>query len=274
MCFLGYAPLAIGETLACEEGLAQLRAGVSLDVAHQEVLPDDVVFNAAIRKALNAVNQALMTVTKYDGHDEELVGVAKKIVRGAVSLEATVFSTFFLNRTNRSGIIHKSGVIGGKQQDGTWKIDARYNKGDLISRIFSIAEMSSKISLSNMDAAEFIKDILPEIPKRSLVYFDPPYYVKGQGLYLNHYIHEGHENMQKLIASSVKQNWIVSYDNAPEIKKMYSRYPQLEFSLNYSAQKNYKGTEVMIFKNGMVIPEYGSPNIASRSLYKRASSDN
>src|SRR5690606_18341775 len=41
------------------------------------------------------------------------------------------FSTFFLNRTNRSGIL-KAGVIGGKNQNGDWKIDARFNKEDLI----------------------------------------------------------------------------------------------------------------------------------------------
>jgi len=37
------------------------------------------------------------------------------------------FATFFLNRTNRSGILN-AGVIGGKYQTGEWKIDARYPK--------------------------------------------------------------------------------------------------------------------------------------------------
>lgn len=37
------------------------------------------------------------------------------------------FATFFLNRTNRSGIL-KAGVIGGKAQLGKWKIDVRFNK--------------------------------------------------------------------------------------------------------------------------------------------------
>src|SRR4030067_1583777 len=44
------------------------------------------------------------------------------------------FSTFFLNRTNRSGILG-AGVIVGRQQTGKWKIDARYNKAELINRI-------------------------------------------------------------------------------------------------------------------------------------------
>ena len=44
------------------------------------------------------------------------------------------FATFFLNRCNRSGIL-MGGIIGGQKQEGTWKIDARYNKSDLCRRI-------------------------------------------------------------------------------------------------------------------------------------------
>ena len=169
------------------------------------------------------------------------------------------FSTFFLNRTNRSGIIHNCGVIGGYKQEGKWKMDARYNKDNLIERIIKIAEFAHRISLSNLDAIDFINDILPSIPKRALVYLDPPYYVKGQGLYQNHYVHDDHKKIAKLIKQKVKQSWLVSYDNVPEIKRLYNRHQQLDFSLNYSASKHYKGTEVMIFKNNMIMPDEKEP---------------
>jgi ParB-like nuclease family protein len=80
----------LGETIACSEGLAQLRAGVNLEVAYEELLPDDIVFNSAIRKALSAINHALATVSKYDGKEEDALSVAQKILRGAESIEATV----------------------------------------------------------------------------------------------------------------------------------------------------------------------------------------
>ena len=35
------------------------------------------------------------------------------------------FSAFFLNRTNRSGIIEGAGPIGGYTQTGKWKVDAQ-----------------------------------------------------------------------------------------------------------------------------------------------------
>lgn len=96
------------------------------------------------------------------------------------------FSTFFLNRTNRSGIL-KGGIIGGYNQTGLNKIDARYNKQNLIERIEKIAEMSNKIELYNLDAVELVKEQKEILPRNTLFYFDPPYYVKGKGLYLNYY---------------------------------------------------------------------------------------
>lgn len=56
------------------------------------------------------------------------------------------FATFFLNRTNRSGIL-KGGVIGGKNQTGNYKIDARFNKKDLLHRISRIAMYKGRISV-------------------------------------------------------------------------------------------------------------------------------
>ena len=38
------------------------------------------------------------------------------------------FASFFLNRTNRSGIVKGAGVIGGLNQDGNYKIDCRFNR--------------------------------------------------------------------------------------------------------------------------------------------------
>ncbi|MBL4836855.1 MAG: DNA adenine methylase [Kordiimonadaceae bacterium] len=169
------------------------------------------------------------------------------------------FATFFLNRTNRSGIIFNGGVIGGKNQTGKWKIDARYNKQGLINRIEEITTLAHRISLTQLDAADFITIFLPTMPKQSLVYFDPPYFVKGQGLYQNHYDKEDHQTISKLIQSGIKQNWLVSYDNAPEICKLYRKRRQLKFGLNYSAQSKYQGTEVMIFKDSLHVPDEKCP---------------
>lgn len=174
------------------------------------------------------------------------------------------FSTFFLNRTNRSGIL-TGGVIGGKEQHGKWKIDARYNKEDLIQRIKRIAKYRNRISIYNQDAANFIREVLPDIPTNALVYLDPPYYAKGQDLYQNYYKHEDHANVAELL-SDIRQCWIVSYDNLPAIADLYQGYRSIIYDYHYSAANRYQGSEVIFFCNDLVMPPVSNPGkITARS---------
>lgn len=168
------------------------------------------------------------------------------------------FSTFFLNRTNRAGIL-KGGVIGGKDQSGKWKLDARFNKTDLIARIQKIASYSSKIRLHNKDAAIFIKEQLPKIPKNSLVYLDPPYYAKGNRLYENYYSNEDHAVIANLV-SKINQPWIVSYDNVEPIAKLYKKYRSIEYKLSYSVRDRYAGSEIIFFSKNLTVPKLEDPS--------------
>lgn len=162
------------------------------------------------------------------------------------------FAMFYLNRVNRSGIIH-GGVIGGNAQAGTYKIDARFNRADLARRIEKVASYAPRISLHNLDAADFIKTELPAIKGKALVYLDPPYYANGHRLYRNTYKHADHAKIASVVGS-INHPWIVSYDNAPEVSTLYSRYRQQTFGLGYSANARYEGTEVMIFSDKVKIP--------------------
>lgn len=184
-----------------------------------------------------------------------------------VSLLDLGFSTFYMNRTNRSGIL-RGGVIGGKDQTGSYKLDARYNKDDLIGRIKHIARYRSRISIYNQDAADFVKTVLPTLPDDALIYLDPPYYVKGQELYANYYEHRDHADLARLVAGIVR-NWIVTYDNTPEITQMYRGYQHIVYGLNYSAAERYRGTEVMFFSNGLRIPNIDNPAKVSRQTVER-----
>lgn len=168
------------------------------------------------------------------------------------------FSTFFLNRTNRSGILG-GGVIGGKEQLGKWKLDARFNKPDLIQRIKTIARIRNRIEFSQLDAIAFIDAVAPRLPVQSLIYVDPPYYVKGSDLYLHHYQHDDHVAIARRVAKLKSKNWIVSYDNAEPIQRMYGKFRQIVYGLSYSVQDRYKGSEIMFFSDKLVIPETVAP---------------
>jgi DNA adenine methylase len=174
------------------------------------------------------------------------------------------FSTFFLNRTNRSGIL-KGGVIGGKAQAGEWKLDVRYNKQNLIARIEKIASFKNRISLYQQDASEFLIELCPNLPQKTLVYLDPPYYVKGKGLYRNFYTHDDHMSVQKTLEIINTVKWIVSYDNVPEIHSIYEGYDRKTYSLSYTAQKKMQGSEVIIYGPELYYEPEKLPYVPKRS---------
>jgi DNA adenine methylase len=164
------------------------------------------------------------------------------------------FSTFFLNRCNRSGVI-TGGLIGGNDQTGEWKMDARFSRNDLISRIEAIAYKKNLIHLSNEDAEAFIKDYIPKTPLETLVYCDPPYYEKSSGLYLDDYIKKDHERIANTIQTRLSRKWVLSYDGAKEILSYYNNRRMFLYDLQYNASKVYKGKEVFIFCDSLKLPE-------------------
>ena len=120
------------------------------------------------------------------------------------------FATFFLNRTNISGIVN-GGPIGGIQQKGKWKIDARFNKEKLAERIRQLSLYKNRISVFNRDGVVLMNDYLNK--KNVFIYLDPPYYEKGATLYLNHYKKEDHEVLAKLLNCNPDAFWLLTYDN-------------------------------------------------------------
>ncbi|RLK45978.1 DNA adenine methylase [Cupriavidus plantarum] len=158
------------------------------------------------------------------------------------------FATFFLNRTNRSGIL-AGGVIGGKDQTGNYKIDARFNKGQLRDRISLLASMRRHISIYGVDAMDLVRGIEADLPERSLVYFDPPYYEKGSQLYRNFYDHDDHKGICEVIGT-IDTPWLVTYDNCQQIRDLYDGYDSIEFGLTYSTHLSRpKATEIMFYQN-------------------------
>lgn len=166
------------------------------------------------------------------------------------------FATFFLNRTNRSGIIFKAGPIGGLNQTGNYKIDVRFNKEDLIQRVKKIATYRERIFLTNLDAVEILNDIHIHYPNSEdlFIYLDPPYYKKGKELYLNNYNHDNHLLLANTIRNINNIKWLVSYDNVQEIKSMYDGYRMSTFDLNYTLQTKKFGSELLIFCDELDLP--------------------
>ncbi len=177
-------------------------------------------------------------------------GIQKE--KNSIDLLTLGFSTLFLNRTNRSGII-KAGVIGGKDQKGNYKLDCRFKKDDLIEKIKLISSYKDKISLYNLDTLELIKNVIPSIVGKKFIFFDPPYYNKGASLYVNFYKHNDHLDLKDCISEIEDSFWIITYDNVDEISDLYKEYRQKTYKLRYTAAKKQVGQEIMIYCNNIKI---------------------
>ncbi len=167
------------------------------------------------------------------------------------------FSFFFINRCNRSGI-PSGGVIGGLKQTGRWRIDARYPRTELVRRIEAIASKKKQISIRNDDAEDYICDYIADLPRQTLVYCDPPYYDRARRLYFDHYQPDDHARLAKTIQRKMTRRWIVSYDNARPILKLYSKRRFFLYDLQYNANRVYTGREVFVFSDKINIPASSS----------------
>jgi DNA adenine methylase len=171
----------------------------------------------------------------------------KGLVAGKLALG---FATFFLNRTNHSGIMN-GGMIGGKGQAGDWKLDARFNKIELQRRIERIGAFRTRIHLSCRDAVDFLSDRWTS--RRHLVYLDPPYYRAGRELYLNAYGPLDHVDVRDCV-KKIGSPWIVSYDDVPEIRRLYKGVRSRRLQLLHTARTSKLGREVLFFEAGLRIP--------------------
>lgn len=187
--------------------------------------------------------------------------IYNKSLEGKYYSYELAFATYFLNRTNRSGII-TGGPIGGKNQNRNYKLDCRFNKNDLIRKIVRISEHKDKIQLFNMEANDFIdKIILRHNPNETFTFFDPPYYEQGKNLYTNFFKHVDHLNLQEKINNLSEYYWILTYDNKEEILSIYKDYVKYLYSINYSASNVRKAKEILIPSSKVKLDSLDSINI-------------
>jgi DNA adenine methylase len=162
------------------------------------------------------------------------------------------FATFYLNRTNRSGVLN-GGPIGGKDQTGNYKIDARFNRETLLERIRLIELHAERIVVTNSDGRDIIKQYAGDA--NAFIYADPPYFDKAGSLYMNAFEAADHRKLAQCLNRVKKARWVLTYDNVPQVANLYARRRRRLFSLNYSAHRVMTAQEVMVFSDSLTIPE-------------------
>ena len=199
-----------------------------------------------------SINNCSITVPEWDRCRET-------VKRQEDDLLELGFAFFFLNRTNRSGILN-GGIIGGREQSGPWKMDARFGKERLIRRIEKIADLRSKIQLTREDAIEFLQKRAPKWKKETtLVYIDPPYFEKGRYLYYDAYCSEDHRSLAETVSGFPSLQCVVSYDDVAPIHKLYEGWNWLRYNMHYTAQTKKVGREVLFFNKSLAVPDIPAP---------------
>ncbi len=153
------------------------------------------------------------------------------------------FAFFYLNRTNRSGILN-AGVIGGKAQNGTYRIDARFNRDDLAARIVSIGANGDRITITDHDGRRVVREHAGN--PNAFLYIDPPYVDMGGSLYLNAFTHRDHAELAEDINAAADANWVLTYDAVPLIRDLYAGRFSREYELTYSAYRPGKARELLV----------------------------
>ncbi|WP_342606467.1 DNA adenine methylase [Pantoea agglomerans] len=173
------------------------------------------------------------------------------------------FSTLFLNRTNRSGII-KAGVIGGKAQLGKYKLNCRFNVNSIVNKIRKISSYVDCINLYNLDVIDLIDNVvIKENESKTFIFFDPPYYKKGKDLYANFFTRKDHEILCSRIKALNNYSWIVTYDDCDEIREIYQEIPSYTYGLNYSLAVKKKAMERIFFSDNIKLnTEYKSISLS------------
>lgn len=168
------------------------------------------------------------------------------------------FALFYMNRCNRSGII-KGGPIGGRSQDGKYKIDARFNKQGLIQKIKNVGNRRDSISIYCMDGKRFLTEICNNLPRNSLINIDPPYVNKGPELYQNSFTKQDHIELSDTI-KEMSHNWVVTYDTDELIKDLYCDFSMMDIVLGYSAGSLRKSGHEYLITNIKQGAERNVPN--------------
>jgi DNA adenine methylase len=150
----------------------------------------------------------------------------------------------FLNRTTFSGILHgRAGPIGGRLQESPYKIDCRFNKAALETRLRFIGDLYAANRLADVwfkdwqatlrDVAEWYPQLLPD---RVIAYLDPPYWNKSPRLYSISFDPAGgyaapmtpsgqnewlvgiaHYQLAEYLRRQAQVRWVLSYDNHPDL---------------------------------------------------------
>lgn len=145
-------------------------------------------------------------------------------------------------------------MIGGQDQNGPYKLDARFNRNTLSQKVTQISDRKDQIVVLNYDAKQLLQPQELRRFYKAFINLDPPYVKKGHQLYKNAFSEEDHRELSKLI-SACKRKWIVTYDICPLVVDLYNKYRSSYLDVTYSVKLSKKAKEYIFFSDNLILPE-------------------
>lgn len=155
------------------------------------------------------------------------------------------FATFFLNRTNRSGIVVGAGPIGGYDQSGKWLLGARFYRNTLADRVRWIGSKRRKIRASNLDGLSFLREC-EKNEAGTFTFVDPPYIHAGSRLYYDGMTEKAHRKLAAHFHAKSRKHWAMTYDDCELVREMYGDLNIRDLRVQYSLQSRRSANEVLI----------------------------
>lgn len=246
-------PLAYAEPFAGGAGAALklLAEGVVDEIHINDLAPGVAAFWRSVFQETDEFVMRVMTtpITIDSWHEQRSIFMTPE---GRADLDLG-FATFFLNRCNRSGILDAR-PIGGLEQTGTWKIDARFDASSLAERVSYLGGFRHRVHLTAVDARDFIRSL---DGTSTLLYVDPPYITQGDDLYLDKLTYDDHKQVAAVLAASALR-WFMTYDCDDRITD--DLYPDLRcasFNIKHTAHLQHVGSEYAVFSDNLKVPHLG-----------------
>lgn len=150
----------------------------------------------------------------YEYKERDGVDDADPVERG--------FRKLALHRMSVSGFGAMSGgPIGGRsQQSSQYTVSCRWNPERIKRDVVRLNELLSSFDELRITAGDF-EPLLINAGEETFIYLDPPYFKKGEQLYKHNLSPLDHSRLAGAVRECMA-HWVVSYDDHPEIRRLYS----------------------------------------------------
>jgi len=126
------------------------------------------------------------------------------------------FKKLVVHQLSYSGLGTRSGgPLGGLEQRSQYKIDCRWSPEHMCKKI---EKLHALLAPSRVQITCLNYEVLLESSDHVLFYLDPPYYTEN--LYQHSFTVDDHARLADRLKSC--KNWVLSYDDCPEIKELYA----------------------------------------------------